>query len=181
MDSEDFILSKASSEHIPEIEELIAESVRYLARASYTEEQIEAALESAWGVDTQLILDGTYFVVYQATLLVACGGWSYRETLFGNDAAQKRNDTTIDPMNGAAKIRAFFVKPAFARRGLGSRLMRKCETEALKMGYQRLELMATLPGQKLYEKHGFIAEASIEYELSDGLFITFVPMKRELV
>lgn len=160
--------------------QLIAESVRNLGKPFYREKQIEGALQKAWGVDTQLITDQTYYVVHSGVQLVACGGWSFRKTLFGNDAVEQRDDCIIDPVSGAAKIRAFFVKPSCARQGLGSLLMRKCEQEAVKMGYRRLELMATLPGQKLYERHGFVAGIPIDYELSNELSIQFVPMKKEI-
>ena len=176
----DLTLTAATMDQIPDIVELIAESVRGLGRSYYSEDQIEAALKSAWGVDTQLILDGTYFVVHDGEVLVACGAWSFRETLFGNDSVTNRDDPMIDPGNRAAKIRAFFVKPAYARRGLGSALMRKCEQEAVKKEHKRLELMATLPGQRLYERFGFVADNPIEYQLSNTLSIQFVPMKKDI-
>ena len=173
-------LTAATINQIPDIEDLIADSVRGLGRSYYSEDQIEAALETAWGVDTQLILDGTYFVMHVGTVLVACGGGSFRETLFGNDSVTDRDDSMIDPVHGAAKIRAFFVKTAYARRGLGSALMRKCEEEAMKKEYKRLELMATLPGQKLYERFSFVAYNPIDYQLSNKLSIQFVPMKKDV-
>jgi GNAT superfamily N-acetyltransferase len=175
----DFTLTAATIDQIPDIEALIAESVRGLGQSYYSADQIEGALKTAWGVDTQLILDGTYFVVHDGNMLVACGGWSFRETLFGNDSVTDRDDSMIDPGNGAAKIRAFFVKPIYARRGLGSTLMRRCEEEAVKKRYKRLELMATLPGQRLYERFGFVADSPIDYPLSDKLSIQFVPMKKD--
>ena len=156
---------------------LIAESVRKLGEADYLPEQIESALKSAWGLDSQLILDETYFVVESSeSQIIACGGWSYRETLFGNDAEANRSPRVIDPAEGAAKIRAFFVKPSHARQGMGSLIMQRCEMEATLRGYKRLELMATLPGRRLYEKHGFIPSEPIDYPLENDLTIRFVPM-----
>ncbi len=160
---------------------LIKESVRELALQDYSSEQIEAALKAAWGLDTQLIKDQTYFVVEFEQVMVACGGWSFRKTLFGNDSEKNRAPETIDPVNGAAKIRAFFVKPDFSRQGLGSMIMKQCEQEALHQGYKKLELMSTLPGIKLYERHGFVASKGIEYDLGNQLTISFVPMKKEIV
>lgn len=174
----DYRLSVATLQHITVIEELIPKSVRALSVGFYTSQQIEGALEEAWGLDTQLISDGTYFVIHADQALVACGGWSFRKTLFGNDSAGFRDDQIIDTSGGAAKIRAFFVDPDHARRGLGSMLMAACEDAARAKGYSSLELMATLPGQKFYERHGFIAMTPVDHPLSGALSIRFVPMRR---
>ncbi|MFA0812749.1 GNAT family N-acetyltransferase [Microbulbifer epialgicus] len=176
----DYTIRKAKLSDIPAIELLIDESVRTLAANEYTNEQIEGALKSAWGVDTQLISDETYFAVETGSQLIACGGWSYRETLFGNDSEAGRNPKMLNPAKDAAKIRAFFVRPSYARMGIGSALMYKCEREARDKGFSHLELMATLPGQKLYSRHGFVADTSIEYPLSDTLSITFIPMRKNI-
>ncbi len=162
------------------IESLIAASISKLGADDYSPEQIEAALNTAFGLDTQLITDQTYFIVESGRLAVACGGWSFRKTLFGSDLEQDRNSQRIDPQTGAAKIRAFFVDPAFSRMGIGSMIMHKCEREALKAGFGKLELMATLPGIKLYEKHGFVAGEPIYYPLGGRLTIKFVPMYKEI-
>jgi GNAT superfamily N-acetyltransferase len=158
------------------IERLIEVSIRKLGSSDYSPKQISAALQTAFGLDTQLIKDQTYFVVEAGQVLVGCGGWSYRETLFGNDSELSRNPRSIDPLTGAAKIRAFFVDPEFSRMGIGSMILDKCEQEALSAGFKKLELMATLPGTKLYEKHGYVAGEPIHYPLADELTIEFVPM-----
>jgi len=170
----------ANLSDIPSIESLIEESVRGLAVNDYTSDQIDGALESAWGVDTQLISDETYFAVEDDMQLIGSGGRSYRSTLFGNDSGTDRCSDELDPENDAAKIRAFFVKPSYFRTGIGSALLNLCEKEALAKGFSRLELMATLPGQRLYSRHGFVAGDSIEYPLNDDLKIKFVPMKKVL-
>ena len=175
-----FILIKAQIEDRAEIENIISKSVRTLGLEYYTPKQIEGALKFAWGLDTQLILDETYFVVKDESSLIACGGWSYRETLFGNDTEKSRNDNIINPNIGAAKIRAFFVLPEYSRKGIGSLLMKKCERDAAAMGYRSLELMATLPGKQLYSKHDFIPNESINYSLGEDLSIEFVPMIKNL-
>lgn len=162
------------------IESLIDVSARKLGAADYSPEQIEAALKSAFGLDTQLINDQTYFVVESGGLTVGCGGWSYRETLFGSDSLQGRNSHRINPQTGAAKIRAFFVDPDFSRLGIGSMIMHKCEQQALRAGFGKLELMATLSGVKLYEKHGFVAAEPIYYPLEGQPAIEFVPMYKEI-
>ncbi len=163
------------------IESLIDVSVRKLGIADYSLEQIEAALKSAFGLDSQLISDQTYFVVESGRFLVGCGGWSYRETLFGSDSQQGRNAHRINPQIGAAKIRAFFVDPKFSRMGVGSMIMLECEQQALRAGFRKLELMATLSGVKLYEKHGFVAKNPFHYPLGVNLTIEFVPMSKKIL
>ncbi|NOU49288.1 GNAT family N-acetyltransferase [Pseudoalteromonas sp. JBTF-M23] len=170
----------ATLSDIAQIEMLIAESARKLSSEDYSKEQIEGALQAALGVDSQLIKDQSYFVIEDDKLLIACGGWSFRSTLFGSDREPNRSPKELNPDIDAAKIRAFFVKPSYARQGLGSVLMQECEKEARAKGFQSLELMATLPGVKLYERHGFVAEEAIEYPVTDTLSVTFVPMKRNL-
>ena len=160
------------------IESLIAASIRKLGEADYSSEQIEAALKTAFGLDTQLITDQTYFVVESERQMVASGGWSFRQTLFGSDAEGGRDPHKINPQTGAAKIRAFFVDPEFARMGIGSMIMHTCEQAAVQAGFGKLELMATLPGIRFYEMHGFVAGEPILYPLDGKLSIKFVPMSK---
>lgn len=174
----EYTITKAAFTDIPEIESLINESVWSLATDDYTEEQIEGALRTAWGVDSQLIEDGTYYIVKNKNQLVGCGGWSYRETLFGNDNESNRSPKTLSPETDSAKIRAFFVNPDYARKGVGTLLMNKCESEAQAKGFTRFSLMATLPGQRLYSRHGYIAQETIQYSLGNSLTIKFVPMHK---
>ncbi len=165
----------------PALRALIARSIRALGADDYTLPQIEAALTGAFGVDTSLIRDGTYFVVVDGEQqLVGCGGWSRRRTLFGSDARAERDDSWLDPAADAAKIRAFFIDPVHARRGIGRALLERCEQEAIQAGFSRCELMATLPGQRLYARYGYESRRSIEHPLPGGLTITFVPMHKAL-
>ena len=173
----DYRLRKAASADAPAIAALIAHSIRQLGTKDYTPAQIEAALTGAFGVDTSLIRDQTYFVVVTDTgALVACGGWSKRRTLFGSDTRAERDDGWLDPQVEAAKIRAFFVDPAHVRRGLGRLILEHSEAEAVRSGFSRLELMATLPGKRLYERCGYSAGEPVSYGLPDGERISFVPM-----
>jgi GNAT superfamily N-acetyltransferase len=159
---------------------LIARSIRELGASDYSPAQIEAALRGAFGVDTNLIRDGTYFVVLVESEIVACGGWSRRRTLFGSDTRAERDESWLDPRAEAAKIRAFFVDPAHARRGLGRLILERSEAEARRAGFCAFELMATLPGVRLYEKCGYVAREPISYALPDGLSIRFVPMSKRI-
>jgi GNAT superfamily N-acetyltransferase len=165
----------------PAIGDLIARSIRSLGRDDYSPAQIEAALQGAFGLDTALVRDETYFLVFGAAPdPVACGGWSRRRTLFGGDAHAQRDESLLDPRTDAAKVRAFFVDPAHARRGLGRMLLERCEDEARSAGFTALELMATLPGLRLYERHGFVPLGSVDHRLPGGLSIRFVPMRKAL-
>lgn len=180
MISSDFPIRLATQADQQAITKLIEQSVRRLALNFYTPEQIEGALKSAWGLDTQLIDDQTYFVVEDSQQIVGAGGWSFRKTLFGNNSEKKRNPEMLNPDNDSAKIRAFFVAPHMARQGIGSLIMENCEQAARKRGFKSLELMSTLPGIALYERHGFKASTPIEYQLEKTLTITFVPMLKKL-
>ena len=159
---------------------LIARSARGLGAQDYSREQIEGALQGAFGVDTQLIDDGTYFVVELEGHPVGCGGWSRRRTLFGGDAHRERDAAELDPRVDAAKIRAFFVDPDHARRGIGRALLERCESEARARGFRRLELMGTLPGVRLYEALGYKPGAMVHYPVASGVTIEFIPMSKEL-
>src|ERR1700689_2249595 len=155
---------------------LIARSARELGAADYRPEQIGGALRGAFGVDSQLIEDGTYFVAEMADRLVGCGGWSWRRTLFGGDSHSARNAGELDPRTDAAKIRAFFIDPDYARRGIGRALLQRCETEARARGFTRFELMGTLPGGRLYQALGYVPGGLMPSPAAPGVRIEFVPM-----
>ena len=165
----------------PGLADLIAESVRGLSREEYSDEQVESALATGvFGVDTALIADGTYFVAEVADQAVGCGGWSKRRTLFGGDRFAGREAEELDPRTEPAKIRAFFVHPEWARRGIGTRILARCESDALAHGFRSAELMATLPGEKLYAALDYEVVARVEYEMDDGVVIALVRMRKEL-
>jgi GNAT superfamily N-acetyltransferase len=162
------------------LRDLIARSARELSAADYRPEQVEGALRGAFGVDSQLIHDGTYFVVEESGVIVGCGGWSYRKTLFGGDTRPERDAAELDPRTDPAKIRAFFVDPAHARKGIGTMLLEKCESEARLRGFSRVELMSTLPGIRLYSARGYSGVAPVQYEVSPGVAIEFLPMSKSI-
>lgn len=175
-----YFIRKANLDDCPNIEKLIALSARELSVQDYTPEQIEGALQGAFGVDTQLIKDGTYFVVEAKGVIIGCGGWSKRKTLFGGDKQETRDSAELNPKTDPAKIRAFFVHPEWARRGIGKAILAQCESEAKVFGFRSLELMATLPGVRLYSACGFVASERVEYTLPSGITIEFIPMKKIL-
>ena len=162
------------------IRELIAESARQLSREHYTDAQIEAAIATVFGVDSDLIEDRTYFVAESSGVLIGCGGWSRRKTLFGGDQYSARDTGYLDPQSGPAKIRAFFIHPAHARKGIARAILSRCETEAKTYGFLALELMATLPGIAFYQSCGFTKVGSYDLELAAGIRLELVPMRKEL-
>jgi GNAT superfamily N-acetyltransferase len=174
----EYTIRKAKLNDCASIEKLIALSARGLSAQDYTPEQIEGALQGAFGVDTQLIKDGTYFVVEAGSLMVGCGGWSRRKTLFGGDKREARDPGELDPTTDPAKIRAFFVHPEWARKGIGRALLERCESAAQAAGFCLFEMMATLPGVRLYTAYGYIGSERIEYRLPSRQTIEFVPMKK---
>jgi N-acetylglutamate synthase-like GNAT family acetyltransferase len=173
-------LRKATPADIPLLQDLIARSARGLSTEEYRPAQIEGALRGAFGVDSQLLEDQTYFVAEENGLIIGCGGWSYRATLFGGDARSDRDASSLDPKTQAAKIRAFFVDPAQARRGIGTLLLERCEQEAKLRGFSQVELMATLPGVKLYAARGYVGTDRVSYDVGSGESIEFLPMRKNL-
>src|SRR6266403_830261 len=176
----DYIRRKANLDDREAIERLIIESARNVSREDYSEQQIEAAILTVFGVDSDLILDATYFVAESAGMLIGCGGWSKRKTLFGGDRYASRDSRALDPELDPAKIRAFFVHPEFSRKGIARAILSACESEARAYGFRSMELMATLPGLKLYKACGYEGDQRVEYEIGDGVSIEFVPMKKDL-
>lgn len=176
----DFKLRLATLEDVPALESLIAESVRVLQAHDYSADQRNAAIGTVFGVDRQLIRDGTYFVVEVGDVIVGCGGWSRRKTLFGSDRRGGREDAMLDPSRDAARIRAFFVRPGFERRGIGSAIMRAAEAAAIDEGFTRLELRATLTGIPLYRAHGFVEAQQTAIPLPSGETLPAVQMVKTL-
>ncbi len=173
-------IGRATVADASDISKLIAESARELGRSDYSDDLIEAALKSVWGLDTQLIEDGTYFLVHVDGELAACGGWSFRGTLFGSDSLSSRDDVLLYPGKDSARIRAFFVRPKFARQGLGSQLLAHCEQKARDAGFLTLSLGATEPGRRLYRAFGFVEGEPIDFDLGSGLTIRVVPMSKAI-
>jgi GNAT superfamily N-acetyltransferase len=174
------IIRKATMDERDAISHLIAESARELSRAHYTDAQIEAAIATVFGVDTDLIEDGTYFVVESDGQLAGCGGWSKRKTLFGGDQYSSRDTAYLDPKTEPAKIRAFFIRPSHARKGIARAILSRCEDEARAQGFRALELMATLPGIEFYKSCGFVETGNFDLDLTDSVTLELVPMRKEL-
>ena len=177
----------------PVLQALIDASVRGLQAQDYTPAQIEGALKTVFGVDSQLIADGTYIVaeaisagrkhaepenVRAATLIVGCGGWSKRKTLYGGDRWTGREDELLDPRRDAARIRAFFIDPAWARQGIGGMILEACEAAARAAGFTRYEMGATLTGAKLFGVKGYVAVKPISIPLMNGEVLPVIHMEK---
>jgi GNAT superfamily N-acetyltransferase len=173
-------IRQATLSDVPVLQALIPESVRVLLGKYHGAEQIEGALGTVFGVDTQLIRDGTYFVAEAGSDIVGCGGWSRRRTPFGSDNAPKKDDALLDPNLEPARIRAFFVRPGWTRQGIGSLIMAACEAAARTEGFRRLELVATLAGEPLYLAHEFTAVEPFEVALPNGAAIRVIRMAKDL-
>jgi GNAT superfamily N-acetyltransferase len=176
-------IRNAESEDILRLQELIVASVKELQADDYSEAQMAGALESVFGVDSRLIADATYFVAEVrensgAWEIAGCGGWSKRKTLFGGDAWTGREDNLLDPRKDAAKIRAFFVHPAWARRGVGTRILEACEKAARAAGFTRYEMGATLTGRKLFGARGYMEIERIEVPLKNGVKLPVIRMEK---
>ena len=171
---------QATRADVAAIEELIARSARVLSDGYYTATQVESLLRFVFGTDTQLIDDGTYFVVERGGHIVAAGGWSRRRTLFGGDQMKGREDPLLDPRLEPARIRAFFVDSRAARQGLGRRLFDECQAAAGAAGFRTLTLVATLPGEPLYQALGFTVTERFQLRLPDGLEIPVARMTRDV-
>ena len=195
-----FRIRKATPEDVPILTGLIDASVRGLQAQDYSPAQIEAALKSIVGVDSQLIADGTYLVAEatvsdekssslgnevapryaSAPVIAGCGGWSKRNTLYGGDQWTARENSLLDPRSDAAKIRAFFVHPKWARQGVGTRILQACEDAAKAAGFTRLEMGATLTGVKLFQARGYVALESLEVPTKEGVSLPIMRMEKRI-
>ena len=170
----------AANADIPALEALIPLSVRGLQAAHYSPAQLDAALGPVFGVDRQLIRDATYFVVEDGGQIVGCGGWSRRKTLYGGDRERAGEDAELDPKIDSARIRAFFVHPDWARRGIGRSILLRCEAAAIEAGFHNAELVATLTGEALYARFGYVVLERYEASMANGLSLPVVRMAKRL-
>ena len=170
----------ATFDDIAVLQELIAQSVRGLSKGYYTAVQIESAIKYIFGIDTQLLIDGTYYGGIANNHIVACGGWSKRETLYGGDQHKAIADPLLNPLTDAARIRAFFVHPDYARQGIGKLMINLCEAAAANNGFKAMELGATLPGEPLYAAMGYKSLEQIKAAMPDGEHLAVIKMRKDL-
>lgn len=173
---------------VADLTQLIELSVAAFGDGYYSPEQLTSSLQHVFGVDRQLIADGTYYVAESPPdergrrQLVGCGGWSKRRRLFGKDSASWNGDPAelLNPLIEPARIRAFFVHPEWARRGIARGLLELAEQAARAQGFRTFELAATLMGEPMYARCGFIELERIDYELPDGVHLPVVRMLKPL-
>ncbi len=168
----------ATEDDIPVLEPLMIAAIEQLQRGFLDDHQIEAS-KAIMGIDRQLIEDGTYFVVEIDGVVAGCGGWSRRATLYGGDHSAGRNAAMLDPATDAARIRAMYTRPDYARRGVGRLVIQACEAAAAAEGFTELELMATRAGRTLYEATGFQPIEEIE-DASGGASVPLIRMRKPL-
>lgn len=176
-----FTLRLATTADVPALHQLIEQSIRGLQTNEYTPTQIQGAIGHALGLDTQLIADQTYFIAEPAGspgILAGCGGWSFRKTLFGSDHGPNRVVESLDPTTDAAKIRAIFIHPDFARQGLGSLLLQHCEDVAHRAGFIRYEMGSTLTGVPLYTLRGYQRLNQVDVPLPNGEVLPVIRMTK---
>ena len=174
-------IRKATISDVPRLRKLIHASVRGLQTQDYSPAQIEGALASVYGVDSQLIADGTYFVAQTPDRqIVGCGGWSQRKTLYGGDQYAAREDSLLDPERDAAKVRAFFVDPRCARQGIGTLILDACEQAAVRAGFTRLEMGSTLSGVPFYRAKGYAEVEQQRVPLANGEVLPIVRMSKQV-
>jgi len=178
-----FHIRPATLSEVPALQALIAASARQLQTDDYTAEQIEAAIRTVYGVDSVLIEDGTYFVAESDSNpgeFAGCGGWSKHKTLYGADHYTSRDDELLNPATDAAKVRAFFINPAYARRGVGTAILDACESAARDAGFRRCEMGATLTGVKLFAARGYREIERISIPVGGDTTLGVVRMEKPL-
>lgn len=176
----DAVLRPATPGDAEALEALIPLSVRALQAPYYTPTQMEAAFGPVFGVDRQLIADGTYFVAECGGVLVGCGGWSWRAAEFGGDRWRSGPAPALDPATDPALVRAFFVHPEWSRRGIGRAILAACEAAVRGAGFLRTTMVATLAGEPLYAACGYTAVERYEVPLPGGLGLPMVRMAKQL-
>jgi GNAT superfamily N-acetyltransferase len=171
----------AEPSDVPAINALTARSIRALHAGSYDDDVVEEAVRHAYGVDWQLVRDKTYFVAEIDEAVVGAGGWSYRQTIAGAHGPDDPAGAQLDPIRDAARVRAFYVDPAFARRGVGALLLRLSEAAAREAGFAKAELTSTIPAVPFYAAFGYRPVRPFEMQLPSGSALRLELMDKRLV
>ena len=179
--SDDFTHRLATLDDLEALHKVMARSIGQLQSSFLTPEQVVAS-HKVMGLDTQLVKDGTYFMIESGNRIAGCGGWSFRATLYGGDeSVVAREPAQLDPATDAAKIRAMYTDPDFIRRGIGTQIMRLCENAARDAGFNRVELMATVAGIPLYLNQGYESSDEEKFADIDGVQIPLLRMEKRLL
>ena len=173
-------IRKATVSDVAQIEHVMRESIVHISSRTYDAKQVQSCLTFVAHLDGSLIQDGTYFVVEDDRQIVACGGWSRRAKLYAGGLPSPDEERFVDPRNEAARIRAMFVLPQFARQGLGREILQRCEEEARDAGFARAELMAMLSGAAMYLACGYRPVEEVDGRLPDGTPFPLTRMEKTL-
>ncbi len=174
-----FTLRLAQLSDVDTLKPLMDRAIRLLLEPYLQPEAVQASFE-IMGLDTQLIADGTYFAVEDDGVIIGCGGWSERATLFGGDHSSGRDAMLLDPATDAARVRAMYTDPSHTRRGVGRAVLDTCEAAAEAKGYSRTQLAATLSGEPLYRACGYIPVERFASPTSTGIDVPLVRMEKAL-
>jgi GNAT superfamily N-acetyltransferase len=169
----------AAYQDMPQLERLMQASISELLPQFLAAEKVEASF-AIMGLDSQLIEDGTYFVVEVEGKLAGCGGWSRRATLFGHNHTAGRENRLLDPLSEPARIRAMYTHPDFVRRGVGRYILLKCEEAAKADGFTRAELGATAGGEPLYRACGYSEIERMQVPTPSGVTVPITRMGKIL-
>ena len=174
-----FTYRKAEIQDIPGIEELMDLSISKVLGKLTNKKELEASYESM-GLDTKLLEDNSYFLIFEGNNLIGSGGYSIRKTLFGGNHTPNRSDDLLVPGKEPSKIRAMYTHPNWIRKGVGSMILELSENESKKLGFNKAELMATISGILLYQHRGYIVDEEIEYESRAGNKVKMYRMFKNL-
>lgn len=170
----------AALEDLDALREVMRRSIEKLQDQFLTPDQVRAS-HKVMGLDTQLVIDGTYFVVEADGEVAGCGGWSWRSTLYGGDSSVvSREPRALDPATEPARIRAMYTHPDFVRQGIGRLVLNLCEKAALDAGFSSATMMATMAGVPLYEACGYVAVEPMHEAKIDGVTVPLIRMEKHL-
>ena len=171
----------ATIEDLGALREVMRRSIEILQAGFLTPEQVKVS-HAVMGLDTQLVRDGTYFIVESGGRIAGCGGWSWRWTLYGGDESLvSREPEALDPATDAARIRAMYTDPDFARRGVGRMVIRLCEEAAKQAGFHKTTMMATMAGVPLYKACGYVEAERVLSAPVEGVQVPLVRMEKDLI
>jgi GNAT superfamily N-acetyltransferase len=174
-----FVIRVAVATDIPQIRPLMDDAIGVLLQPFLSPAMVEASRE-IMGLDSQLIADGTYYVLMSGETVIGCGGWSRRATLFGGDHTAGRDAALLDPASEPARVRAMYTRPGWERRGIGRLVLKTCEAAAQAAGFSTCELAATLGGEPLYAACGYAPTERFEAETRGGLKVPLIRMRKTL-
>jgi len=169
----------AQPQDMPALKRLMTAAIRELLPQFLTPEKVEASF-AVMGVDSQLIEDGTYFILEEDGVMAGCGGWSRRATLFGHNHTAGRDSRLLDPKSEPARVRAMYTAPGFVRRGVGRQILQLCEAAARAEGFSRAELGATMGGEPLYRACGYVEIERLDVPTPNGVTVPITRMGKQL-